>query len=201
MKCSVEGCDKKHAAKGFCQNHWRRNDIYGSPLGGRTPNGVPLKHFNEAILAQSDDCFLWPYSKDRNGYSTLKINRKNVHLHVMACEHRNGPRPTDKHQAAHNCGNGNKGCYNPLHMRWATAKENHADKIIHGTMISGEISCHAKLSLLQASEIYSLKGIEPQSKIAKKYGISQQQVSKIQRLERWVHDLPKVVGGTGIELV
>jgi hypothetical protein len=30
-KCSVEGCDRKHSAKGFCDMHWRRNHLHGAP--------------------------------------------------------------------------------------------------------------------------------------------------------------------------
>ena len=30
-KCSVENCNKKHVAKGWCQMHWRRVKLYGHP--------------------------------------------------------------------------------------------------------------------------------------------------------------------------
>lgn len=30
--CSVEGCDRKHKSKGYCDNHYRRLRIYGDPL-------------------------------------------------------------------------------------------------------------------------------------------------------------------------
>lgn len=30
--CSVPDCERKHAAKGFCQLHWNRNRIHGDPL-------------------------------------------------------------------------------------------------------------------------------------------------------------------------
>lgn len=30
--CSVSECNRKHAAKGFCQLHWNRNRLHGDPL-------------------------------------------------------------------------------------------------------------------------------------------------------------------------
>lgn len=35
--CSVEGCEGKHAAKGFCKSHYMRNARHGSPELGRKP--------------------------------------------------------------------------------------------------------------------------------------------------------------------
>jgi hypothetical protein len=29
--CTIDGCQKKHAAKGMCQMHYRRNSLYGDP--------------------------------------------------------------------------------------------------------------------------------------------------------------------------
>jgi len=37
-QCNIEGCDKKHVAKGYCIAHYRKFTRYGDPLGGRRPN-------------------------------------------------------------------------------------------------------------------------------------------------------------------
>ncbi len=37
-KCSIEGCDFLHYAKGWCQGHWQRNRTYGDPEGGSSIN-------------------------------------------------------------------------------------------------------------------------------------------------------------------
>jgi hypothetical protein len=39
--CSVEGCDRKHYGRSFCQHHFDRNKRYGDPLG--TPTIAPRK--------------------------------------------------------------------------------------------------------------------------------------------------------------
>lgn len=35
--CSVDSCEKPQLAKGFCGAHWRRNHLYGDPLGTARP--------------------------------------------------------------------------------------------------------------------------------------------------------------------
>lgn len=50
-KCSVEGCDKVHAARGYCHGHWRRFQRYGHPV-----SDVPL----------GDDSMRWRNSGDPN---------------------------------------------------------------------------------------------------------------------------------------
>jgi hypothetical protein len=36
--CSVEGCDRKHYGRGYCQGHWKRWQRHGDPLAGRAFN-------------------------------------------------------------------------------------------------------------------------------------------------------------------
>ena len=36
--CSVDGCGKPHAAKGFCYSHWERWKRHGDPLAGKKAN-------------------------------------------------------------------------------------------------------------------------------------------------------------------
>ena len=33
--CSLEGCDKRHEARGYCPAHYRRWQLYGDPLGSK----------------------------------------------------------------------------------------------------------------------------------------------------------------------
>lgn len=35
--CSVEGCEKRHNARGYCHGHYRKWRIYGDPEGSYTP--------------------------------------------------------------------------------------------------------------------------------------------------------------------
>lgn len=74
---------------------------------------------------------------------------------------------------------------NPKHLRWATQKENIADKKAHGTHQAREKHGMAKLTSKDVERIRSLRGEMYQWQIAEQYGISQTNVSAIQRGETW----------------
>jgi hypothetical protein len=63
--------------------------------------------------------------------------------------------------------------------------ENVAEAKAHGTWIHGETVPQSVLKEAQVAEIRALKGKIPQSIVAKRYGITQGQVSKIQSGKRW----------------
>jgi hypothetical protein len=136
--CTISDCGRKHYALGWCEGHYKRQKKYGSPVAGKpltktaTKAGAAMEFFqNEVLTYQGDDCLLWRYSRFWTGYGSIYIDGRRRLVHRVACEHRHGRPPTPSHQAAHNCGNGHLGCVNPRHLRWATRKENMADKAIH----------------------------------------------------------------------
>lgn len=94
-----------------------------------------------------------------------------------------GMPPTPKHHAAHN--NGDRLDNRPENLRWATAKENESDKIVHGTYQFGEKNPSAKLTNQNVLEIYRLKNIERAVSIARRYGVAPSVVSKIFSGDRW----------------
>lgn len=67
----------------------------------------------------------------------IRIDGKLQSAARVVCERVHGAPPTPDHHAAHGCGNGHRRCVNPRHLRWATPKENHADRTIHGTELKG----------------------------------------------------------------
>jgi hypothetical protein len=204
MICSVQGCGKVHDAKGFCCVHYRRWRRYGDPLGSCPPlgrgrpgnggieSGEALHFFREVALAwKSDDvCLIWPHGHSKNGYGKLRHNGRSRGVHRLLCEHVHGPAPSARHQAAHRCGHGQYGCVNPHHLVWKTAKENNADKIIHGTMQWGERSGHAKLKLEDIPRIRALEGTMTQREIAEMFGVSQSAIGGIFRGKKWAGVCP-----------
>lgn len=69
-RCSVEGCDRKHAAKGYCYAHWQRTKL-GLPLddyirGSRYKRGVDL--------CVVEGCTRVVFS-GRNGYCAMHHSR------------------------------------------------------------------------------------------------------------------------------
>lgn len=94
----------------------------------KAPDGEPLAFFESAMRQDTEFCILWPYGKTE-GYGALTINGKRRHAHQLACEREHGPKPPDKDDAGHRCGN--RGCINRAHLRWVTRAENEEDKRIH----------------------------------------------------------------------
>lgn len=189
--CSVDGCHERvHViSRGLCSAHYQRMMIYGDPLGGgkkHARKGEPIRFIIETALSYAgDDCLLWPYAKAGRGYGTLSIDGRLSYAHRFVCELSNGPPPTPRHEAAHSCGNGHLGCVSPHHLRWATRRENHADKIEHGTHNRGERCASSKLTAAEVLEIRSLAGALPQSQIGAKFGVSQTTAGQIIRRARW----------------
>lgn len=125
--------------------------------------------------------FLRPTCKS-NGYLHVTLNhnkrQKTLHVHRMVLEAFVGPCP-EGHEALHR--DGDKGNNQLSNLRWGTHLENCADRTRHGT--SGHI-----LSMEQAQEIRSFKGMMTQSDIAQRYGVSQVLISKIHRGKLWAID-------------
>ncbi len=89
------------------------------------------------------DCLIWPYSRIGK-YGAYSIRNKGTYAHVVVCTIAHGKKLSMRHQAAHRCGN--TLCVNPQHLRWATPKQNCADKVLHGTDNRGEKNNMSKLT-------------------------------------------------------
>lgn len=74
-------------------------------------------------------------------------------------------------------------------LAWGTVAENAADKVIHGTRLSGERSALSRLTVVQVREIRARRSAGEQSKeIAACYGVSVGTVNDIVARRRWKHD-------------
>jgi hypothetical protein len=72
-------------------------------------------------------------------------------------------------------------------LRWDTPKNNHADKIKHGTTNRGEQCGTAKLTLEQVRAIR--QDTRLQRIIAAEYGVKDNTISRIKSFKRWAHDV------------
>lgn len=135
--CSIEGCDKPHHIRGYCQMHFARLRRHGDPEFTKTsPEGAGLEMLMALVGHNGEDCVTWPYSRNPQGYGQTYFCGEVMGAHRVMCILAHGSPPSPSHQAAHSCGRGSGGCVNPEHLRWATAKENIADKFnLHGWRI------------------------------------------------------------------
>lgn len=135
-RCSIEGCDAVHLARGWCTAHYKRWKRHGNPLLGGTPLGAPRAWIHDVLLVETDACVEWPYGR-KDGYGFLNDgNGGTITASRLVCIESRGHPPIPQMEAAHSCGN--RGCCNKRHIRWATYVENNADKRRHGTHLEGE---------------------------------------------------------------
>jgi len=88
-------------------------------------------------------------------------------------------------ECCHNDGNPQNNNLNNL--RWDTPKNNHADKVKHGTTNRGEQCGTAKLTLDQVRAIRQDNRL--QRIIAAEYGVKDNTISRIKSFKRWAHDV------------
>ena len=126
-----------------------------------------------------DWCLLWPYSLNQYGYAHFGNGTNSVHR--FFCEYRNGPPPTPKHQAAHECGRGHEGCVNQWHLSWKTNAENQLDRYRH----AGKPMPQTKLTPCQVDEIRSLKGRARVIDMAQQFKVSPVTIREILIGKTW----------------
>lgn len=185
-KCKIQDCDKKNFSFGWCRNHYERWKRHGDPLICKlvlSPAGATMAWITANKDYDGDDCLIWPFARHPSGRAHMARAKPSR----IMCEMAHGKAPSPTHQAAHSCGNANGGCVNPKHLRWATRKENEADKLIHGTRIRGEAHYAAILTEESVREIRSLAGVKQQKEIAAEFGIATTTVCNIIHGHSWRH--------------
>lgn len=183
--CSIPACGKKHYSRGYCRPHYGRFMDHGDPFAGRRPVWTALNWILDHVRHQSDDCLIWPFYRNLNGYARIDTLEIGQGAHRLMCELVHGLAPTDRHETAHSCGRGHEACVNPRHLRWATPKENSADRERHGTVNRGRRNGSAKLSNDQVMSIFAMKGRRSSNKVAREFGISDSSVLAIWKGRKW----------------
>lgn len=184
-RCSADGCKKPDIMGGLCSAHYQRMRRHGNPTAGQRQRGYCYQWLVEHINFQSEECLTWPFARLWNGHGHLRRGGKDARAHRLMCIMVHGDPPSAKHEVAHSCGKAHEGCVNPKHLRWATAKENQADRIQHGTTNRGERSGSAKLTVKDVLRIRSLAFHLPQKAIAEQYGVSGGAVHDIIARKNW----------------
>lgn len=191
-ECAVDGCESNAhnsagGRRGYCGSHRKRLARHGSPFGGsdRAKDGEPMAWLEENSDRMDSSCIVWPFHKNVHGYGVVNLDgRPNLASRVM-CVKAHGEPPVGDYEAAHSCGNGNRGCVNPAHLRWATPAENQADRIKHGTSNRGERHGASKMSKSDVLEVRRLCESVSQRKLAKMFGVSRRTIEDIIHARTW----------------
>lgn len=180
-KCSVPDCHKPSRENSMCKMHATRVRRHGSPEVKKV-GGVTDYVLSSVLPYRGEYCLLWPFARNNNGYGQIRQNGKIKYVHRLACEHVNGLAGPGM-EAAHTCGNGHLGCVAPAHLVWKTHTQNMSDTLTHGTRVKGERVGTSKLSAAQVAEMRASPMSVKQLSVA--YGVSDSQVRRILKGERW----------------
>ena len=105
------------------------------------------------------------------------------YLHRLVMEFWTGSVPEGM-QCCHN--NGNRHDNRVENLRWDTAANNHADKVLHGTSGHGERNPMAKLTPAAVTEIRRrVAAGETQRSLCAEFGVSPMTISRAARGESW----------------
>lgn len=110
---------------------------------------------------------------------------KTPYVHSLVCLAFHGRKP-EGYDVAHS--DGVKSNNRPDNLRWATRKDNCADKWAHGTMVRGERSPSAKRTEKDVLEIRRLLSLGlNQTQVAKIVGLDSRRVSEIASRKKWAY--------------
>lgn len=193
-RCRLDGCEREHAARGYCALHYYRVKRSGAP-GPVEPlvltpvGGLTLAEHLWAYVDRTvgdSECWLFTGWRYRAGYGALQHDNRRMMAHRAAWEVTYGPIPAGmavRHQVCDN-----PPCVNPSHLRLGTHERNMRDKVEHGRQFrpSGEGNGQARVTKAQVGQIrrrYAAGAL--QRELAEEFGIAQSQVSAIVRGKAW----------------
>lgn len=182
MKCSVADCPKEALKRCLCEAHYcqfrRAGTLACKPIAKK---GAPAAWIEAHQDYDSDECLMWPFFKEADGYGRAKFRGRVMPAHRAMCLLVRGEPAEPSMHAAHNCGNAS--CVNPRHIRWATARENNLDRNRHGTMPKGERSGQTSLTNEQVLALYA--DPRPARHVALTFGVSEGCVYGIRCGQTW----------------
>lgn len=191
--CLIEGCNKNahsraQGARGWCRMHYSRWRAHGDPKGGRAYHFDAMAFMLKTVANPPNECVIWPYGIQGNGYGRVVYKGKVLGAHRLAWELYNKRKLRPGMLACHKpieCHN--RSCMNPLHIREASRKENCEDMVLDGTRLLGEDTASAKLSASDVVRIRQLANHKSQTEIAKIFGVSVSNISRILSGQTWKH--------------
>lgn len=128
---------------------------------------------------QGDDCLLWPFCCDRQGYPLVFVNGKTKWAHHEMCQLAHGPRPSARHKAARSCGGLGSKCVSPTHTNWRTESEIQTAANARRRAAGTYKPVRWKLTRAQVQQIQDLKPQGNSRRVAVKFGVDRQTIRLI----------------------
>lgn len=141
----------------------------------------------EAKFVKEGGCWNWKASCAGKGYGQIKLpgERRQIYAHRLSWLIYRGE-ISDNRQVLHRCDNPK--CVNPEHLFLGTCADNLQDMKQKGRHLYGSRNSRAKLTEDDVKQIKRcLDSGMTQTRIAKAFGVSQIEISRINTGRRWAH--------------
>lgn len=120
--CSIDGCERRVLARGWCHAHYQQWYRTGSPTGTARPSASE-RFWRKVQRGAPDACWLWTGAKNGSGYGVFHYGNRMVPAHRWAYEAERGSVDGNL-DIDHLCRN--PSCVNPAHLEPVTHAENMA---------------------------------------------------------------------------
>ena len=144
-----------------------------------------LEQLHQMIVDPGEECIIWPYGKNGDGYGTVRSDGREQMAHRCALISTTGPAPAGMEAAHGPCHT--RACVNPRHLSWKTRTQNEADKVRDGTSGRGEANVRSKLT---ESEVLTIRsehaaGGVSYSMLGRRFNVSPYTIGNIVRRQAW----------------
>lgn len=164
--CTIEGCEKRHVARGWCDTHYCRWKRTGDPLNTRRIIGDDHARFWSYVDKDgANGCWVWTGAMcgapRGEGYGNINIGGRLVIAHRYAFEEIEGPIPNGL-VLDHLCRN--QRCVNPAHLEAVTQWENvHRGRLLKITDERLEELIAMRDAGATLAELGRLEGVKPEA--------------------------------------
>ena len=147
----------------------------------RNPRPLAERFWESVSVGGLGECWEWLGPK-RGGYGVIEDGGRTLGAHRVSYSMVHGPIPSGTH-VCHSCDN--RGCVNPGHLFAGSPGDNSHDMVEKDRQAKGSRNGFSKLTESDVVEIR--RSNMSQRAIAKRYGITQANVSLIRKGTTWKH--------------